>query len=92
MRSGLTKGNGTSSEPGRNGKSESAADLQKVASTVVNKPDAGKSSLVAMQERENKKRKRRKHKGRRRDRNKERTKKEKHERRKAGTDDDPGDK
>ncbi|CAL7945889.1 unnamed protein product [Xylocopa violacea] len=87
LRSGLTKGNGTSSEPGRSRKSEFMAEFQKVGTaTVISKPDEGKTPLSAVlaQNRENKKRKRRKHKGRRRERNKEaRTKKEKHERKKA---------
>lgn len=86
LRSGSTKGNGTSSEPGRNGRNESATELQKVSSTVMNKQVEGKtsSSTVLTQNRDNKKRKRRKHKGRRRERNKEaKLKKEKHERRKA---------
>lgn len=83
MRSGLTKGNGTSSEAGRSGKGESVAELQKVRSPL--KSVMGKtSSNAVVQDKEGKKRKRRKHKGKRRERNKEaRSRKEKHERRKA---------
>lgn len=83
VRSGLTKGNGTSSEAGRSGKGESVAELQKVRSPL--KSVMGKtSSNAVVQDKEGKKRKRRKHKGKRRERNKEaRSRKEKHERRKA---------
>ncbi|KAK9303589.1 hypothetical protein QLX08_004754 [Tetragonisca angustula] len=87
LRSGLTKGNGTSFEPARSGKSEFVAELQKVRSPMTGgKPVEGKVSpnVPSQNGRENKKRKRRKHKGKRRERNKvPRTKKEKHERRKS---------
>ncbi|KAK1127266.1 hypothetical protein K0M31_003810 [Melipona bicolor] len=88
LRSGLTKGNGTSFEPARSGKSELVAELQKVRSPMTGgKPIEGKVSpnVPSQNGRENKKKKRRKHKGgKRRERNKvSRTKKEKHERRKS---------
>ncbi|XP_043589492.1 palmitoleoyl-protein carboxylesterase NOTUM isoform X2 [Bombus pyrosoma] len=85
LRSGLTKGNGTSFEPGRSGKSDFIAELQKVKSPMIGKSIERKiSSNALMQDRENKKRRRRKHKGKRRDRNKiSKMKKEKHERRKS---------
>ncbi|XP_026671001.1 palmitoleoyl-protein carboxylesterase NOTUM [Ceratina calcarata] len=82
LRSGLTKGNGTPFELGRNRKHEPAVKFQRVGSALINKLNAGKT-LQSTILTENKKRKRRKHKGRRRERNKGTRIKKNHERKKV---------
>ncbi|EFN84998.1 Protein notum-like protein, partial [Harpegnathos saltator] len=84
LRSGATKGNGTSVESRRN-HAKSSTKTQKARSAVAGKTQKRKTASDSIQEQENENGRRGKNKGKRRERNRgeRRMKKEKHERRKA---------